>query len=276
MGVALHLSFLLALVLYVLSCVFYSKLIYSNAGLIDRKTKKQNLPYNFLLAAFVIHFSSFAFWTLGNKSLPNPDFSSTLFFISLALAGSFVFLNKKLLISSFGAIIAPITFLFLLIASVLFHYPSSEANSFPDYFSLWVHIILNVFSYVAYVFAFICSVFLLLKEKILKSKNNISLLSFFPSVKKLDKLSINSLVLGFIFMFTGILTGIMYSSSNSLSLSSSKLLSSFILLGAYFFLLTARKFFNFKGRKFALLSLFCFLITVLSLVLSGFSGSHVS
>ncbi len=285
MGVALHLSFLFALVLYVLSCVFYSRLIYSNSGVAKQYTgKRQSLPYNFLIAAFVVHFLAFLFWIVGNKSLPRPQFSSTLFFISLALAGSFILLNKKLLIKSFGAIIAPLTFIFLLLASILFHYPANssgssvgvEVSAFPDYFSLWVHIALNVFSYVAYVFAFICSAFLIIQDKIIKSKSNISWLSFFPSVAKLDKFSINSLILGFVLMSTGVFSGILYSINNSLPLNFSKLISSFILLGAYFFLLTARKFFNYKGRKFAVLSVFCFLITVCTLILSGLSGSHVS
>ena len=175
-----------------------------------------------------------------------------------------------------GALVAPLAFLFFTSASILFHYPQEEFM--PKSSFLWVHIALSIFGHVAFVFAFVFSFFLIVQEKLIRSKVNLSWQYFFPPVRMLDDLNYYSLLFGLVFMLSGVFSGVVYAGFYDISINPSqgRLFWSLVTILIYAVLILSRKMFRFRGSKSAWLSIVGFAFVACSLIASGVSGSHVN
>lgn len=284
MGIFLHTLFIAAISLYVLSSLFYARVLWVSI-FSGKKSKLEGakLPFNMLMAAFAFHLIAYSVGAFGMlffgkfyaSGFLQPTFASTLSLISFFLVGVFVVLSQRLSIRFMGAIVAPLAFLFFLASSILFHYP--QPDFFPKSTFLWVHIALSIFGHVAFLFAFIFSLFLLIQEKLIRSKISLSWQPVLPAVRILDDLNHYSLMLGFIFMITGVFTAVIYAGFYQIPLEASekRMFWSLLTLAIYSFLLVGRNLFSIRGSKSAWMSIVAFLFVACSLVVSGMAGSHV-
>jgi ABC-type transport system involved in cytochrome c biogenesis permease subunit len=161
-------------------------------------------------------------------------------------------LELRLKEQAFGMFIVSLLVTFLFISNLLPH----QHGPLPPYFrDKWVqiHIFLMLVAYTAFAIGFIASVMYLMLFKELKEKNLKFFYSRLPALELLDKMGMESLTLGFVFLTIGILV--------SLSIGSEylphawyldlKVLSVFVTWIIYAAYLGSRWFLNSSPRKSA-------------------------
>ncbi len=168
----------------------------------------------------------------------------------------YLYLEIRLREQAFGVFIVGLIFVFVLLSNL---FPAHH-GTLPAFFQdkwVQVHIVTMLFSYTGFAISFIASAMYLMLFRELKEKNLKFFYSRLPALELLDKMSLESLTIGFIFLTIGIFI--------SLSIGSEylphawyfdvKILSVFATWLIYAGYLGARWFLNSSPRKSAYFSI---------------------
>ncbi len=256
---------------YFLSFVFYIRYF-------QEQRKNLAKPATFFLIAGVLLQAIVLLWQWKLEghfpivSVGEATFTWMFFFGFL-----YLILEIRLREQAFGVFIVGLIVTFVFISNLL----PLHHGPLPDFFrDKWVqiHILTMLFSYTGLTIGFIGSVMYLLLLKELREKKLKYFYSRLPALELLDKLSLESIYVGFIFLTIGILIALSLGSKylTHAWYLDAKILSVFITWIFYAIYLGARWLLNWHPRKCAYLSLVGFGWIVISFLIisSIFSKVH--
>ena len=192
--------FLIALCLYLVSTIFYLLFL-----AIDKKGIEA-LGHFSLLSGFIVHFISTCFRYFQAGYTPITNLHESLSFLSLCMAGFFLFLKRSYKISILGSIIVPFLSLVFIWALWL---PSDIKPLAPILQSYWlpVHTIFAFIGNSIFFISFFVSILYLSLERGIKRKKFSPISTRFPSLEVLDSINYRCMSYGFPFLTIGIITG---------------------------------------------------------------------
>ena len=131
-----------------------------------------------------------------------------------------------------------------------------------------IHVLLSITSYGLFALSFIASIMYILQESWLKQKRIIWTTKWLPSLFLLDDLAYKTLTIGLPFLTLGIITGALWADRiyGSYWNWDPKETWSLILWFAYIFILHGRISLGWRGKKFAWVSIVCFLLVVFGFI----------
>ena len=206
-------------------------------------------------------------YRLGIGHAPLSNLYESLIFFSWTIILLYILVEWRTKSRSIGTFITPLAFLALAYASFSDRVKSGIQPLVPALQSNWLtaHVITCFFGYSAFALAFSLSVMYLLKKLDVPGRENI-FLRLIPRPGVLDNLSYQMVVIGFIMLTLGIITGSVWANSAWGSYWSwdPKETWSLITWFVYATLLHSRMIKGWKGQRLAVLSLigfFCVLFT---------------
>ncbi|MBN2031933.1 MAG: c-type cytochrome biogenesis protein CcsB [Deltaproteobacteria bacterium] len=204
-------------------------------------------------------------YQLGIGRAPLSNLYESLIFFAWTMILLYIIVEWKTKNKSVGAFIAPIAFLTMAYASFSPAISSRIQPLIPALKSNWLiaHVITCFFGYAAFALAFALSMMFLLKKLDSPERKNL-FLRIIPDSWLLDELSYQMVVIGFLFLTLGILTGSVwaYSAWGAYWQWDPKETWSLITWLVYAALLHSRMVRGWKGNKLATLSIigFCCVI----------------
>ena len=197
--------FLIALGLYLISTIFYLLFL-----AIDRKNI-ENIGHYSLLSGFIIHFLSTCYRYFQAGYTPITNLHESLSFLSLCIAGFFLFLKRVYKISILGTIITPFLSIIFVWALSL---PSDIKPLAPVLQSYWlpIHTIFAFIGNSIFFVSFFVSILYLFLERGIKRKRFSPISIRFPSLEVLDSINYKCMSYGFLFLTIGIITGSLWAS----------------------------------------------------------------
>jgi len=255
-----HLWLEFALALYALAMFFAVASLTGLAG----KTTQWLAPVMGVGALF--HFVSLLETSIQNGQLApvNPAQSESA--LAFLLVAVFLLVYGFYKTSTHGVIIAPIVFLLALASALSEKQPGVTLGVSVPAIWIYLHIAMIFAGYAALFLSFVSSVFYLVQERSLKTKNMGGLASRMPALAVLDDISGKTLQAGFPFMTVGLALGVMigFMMEGPAPFLDSKVILSTLMWILYVFLLFMRWKAGVRGRNAAVLSLFATLLAASS------------
>lgn len=194
------------------ACYGVSVILYL-AYLIVQRDNLYNAGRYALLGGFSFHTIILGMEIAARGHIPAFTLSQALFVSGWTLAGVFLALHRKLKLKFFGIYAAPMVLLIVL-AALLLPEPSREAVTDLDTLagSVWLiaHIITIFVGNSALILAGGAGVFYLIQERAIKHKKRGFFYKRLPPLEMLDSAGYACLVVGFIMLTVGLITGIVY------------------------------------------------------------------
>jgi len=247
------------------------------AFIVAQKKSIFKVSFRLLLTAFAFHtaFLIYNWITLG--ILPVLGLKSALSSFAWFVTLVYLVFHNRFGLMVLGSFVTPFLSAVMIISAVV---PGTELVIQPALKSawLWVHVITVFAGDGMFVITFMGSIMYLMQERQIKKKLRGSVYSRLPSLESLDSINKTSLIYGFCFLTTGLITGAMYAqfAMGSYWQWDSKEVWSMITWLAYAVLLHGRLAVGWRGKKAALLSVSCFIILLFAFLGGGilFSGYH--
>jgi cytochrome c-type biogenesis protein CcsB len=223
--------------------------------------------YISLFVGFIFHtlFLAHQYYTLGTA--PVIDLKSSLSFFSWCIIGVYLIFQLRFGLMVLGSFVAPLAAL-LMISSVAI--PAGEVTVQPMLKSVWLTIHVGTIFIGDGVFAitFMAAIMYLIQERGIKKKTRGAFYSRLPSLETLDAINHYSLISGFPFLTIGIITGAIYAQYvlGSYWRWDPKEVWSLITWLSYAVLLHERLAVGWRGRRAALMSIFCFCILLFTFI----------
>lgn len=245
----------LAALFYIVSWVFKKQQLGKAASWIFLVGASGNL------AGFILRWVES--YQLGIGHAPLSNLYESLVFFALTIAVFYLFVEWRYNNRIIGAFTSPVSFLAMAYASLS---PSPNITDriqplIPVLKSNWliVHVVTCFLGYAAFAIAFGISIMYLAKQK--DTAGNSTLLSSFPNLSLLDELTHQMVVVGFLFLTAGIITGAVWANSAWGTYWSwdPKETWSLITWFVYATLLHARMLRGWHGKRIAYLSILGFL-----------------
>ena len=164
-------------------------------------------------AGFICHCLLLGLQIAACGHIPAFTLSQALFVSGWALAGVFLALHRKLNLNFFGIYVAPLTLFIVLAALLLPDAPDPKAaglNDWPQNLWLMSHIITIFIGDAALALAGGAGVFYLVQERAIKNKKRGFFYRRLPPLELLDRAGYACLVVGFIMLTIGLITGMVY------------------------------------------------------------------
>lgn len=182
-----------------------STLVYALSLALNRPSLARPAYYSILMA-FLVHFSSVITRYLEAGYTPITNIYESLSFLSLCIAGFFVYIRRVYRVPMIGCIIAPLV---SFIAILSLNFPSEIRPLVPALNSAWlpVHTILSFIGNSIFIVGFFISLVYLAVEREIKKKRAFFFSEKFPSLSTLDRINYRCMSLGFPFLTAGIITG---------------------------------------------------------------------
>ncbi|MDM8523793.1 c-type cytochrome biogenesis protein CcsB [Desulfococcaceae bacterium HSG8] len=151
-------------------------------------------------------------YQLGVGHAPLSNLYESLVFFALAIAVLYLIIEKKYRLSTIGAFAMPLAFLALAYASLSPNISDRIQPLLPALKSNWLiaHVITCFIGYAAFAVAFGLSLMFLVKRE---DRPPESVWSKMPALPVLDELTHRMVVLGFLFLTAGIITGAVWANS---------------------------------------------------------------
>jgi cytochrome c-type biogenesis protein CcsB len=159
-----------------------------------------------LLVGFVSHLAATAERYFHAGYTPITNIHESLSFLSLCLAGFFIYLKTFYRASVLGAVVSPV--LAVLITFAL-SFPSEIRPLPPVLQSFWlpIHTIFAFVGNAVFFMGFLVSIIYLVAERHVKRKKGNSILPGLPSLETLDRINYKCMSIGFPLLTIGIITG---------------------------------------------------------------------
>jgi len=164
-------------------------------------------------AGFLFHSLVLGAQIVNRGHVPAFNLSQALFVSAWAMAGVFLGLHRKLNLKFFGIYVTPLVLLIVLTAMLLPDPSHKEIAGLKGLAgSLWLmtHIVTIFIGYASMALAGGVGLFYLIQERAIKSKKRGFFYKRLPPLELLDNAGYACLVLGFIMMSVGLITGIVY------------------------------------------------------------------
>ncbi len=192
-------------------------------------------------------------------------FKSALSFFSWSIICAYLVFQIKFKIRVLGSFITPFAAFLMIISSAM---PRLSEPVIFQVKSIWlaVHIVVAFLGNGLFVITFLAAIMYLLLERSIKHKKFGSFYSRLPSLATLDSINYYSMIYGFIFLTGGMITGSVYSQFivGRFWQWDPKEMWSLITWLSYAILIHERLAVGWRGRKAALMSIFCFCILIFS------------
>jgi cytochrome c-type biogenesis protein CcsB len=166
-----------------------------------------------LFSGFLCHTFILGLRVAITGNIPAFTLAQALFVSGWALAAVFLVLHRKLSLKFFGVWATPLILLTVLVALMLPDTPRGEITALKGQAgSVWLmaHIITVFIGNAALALACGCGVFYLIQERAIKDKKRGFFYRRLPPLEMLDSAGYACLVLGFIMLTLGLITGIVY------------------------------------------------------------------
>ena len=152
-------------------------------------------------------------YQLGFGRAPLSNLYESLVFFALTIAALYLIIEQTYHNRTIGAFAVPLAFLSMAYASLSPNISDQIQPLLPALKSNWLiaHVVTCFIGYGAFTVAFGISLMYLLKNRSSGGKHR--LLSSFPEAKVLDKLTYRMIMLGFLFLTIGIITGAVWANS---------------------------------------------------------------
>lgn len=189
-----------SLCLYLISTLIY--LLF----LITGKNRLGRPAHLSLMGGFLLHFVSLGLHYIQAGYTPVTNLHEALSFLSLCIAGFFLYLRRSYRIEILGCIIAPLLSLMLIWALA---FPGVIRPLPPVLRSYWlpIHTIFSFAGNAILFIGFFVSIMYLVVERNIKRKNLSSLSERVPSLETLDSMNYTCMSYGFPLLTVGIISG---------------------------------------------------------------------
>ncbi len=156
--------------------------------------------------AFVLQSLSVVLHVIDTGVIPVEGFTEGLAFFAWLLVATYVFVQRKQEVSVLAAAIAPMAFLFTLLAIEFY----SERTVLPESWQtpwLTVHVTLAFLGNAVFGLAFVVSLVYLVQERLLKSHRRAWMIRRLPALETMDRLGYLFLFWGFPLLSLGMVSG---------------------------------------------------------------------
>ncbi len=152
-------------------------------------------------------------YQLGFGRVPLSNLYESLVFFALSIAGLYLFVEKRQGHRTMGAFVLPIAFLCLAYASLSPNISDRIQPLLPALKSNWliVHVITCFIGYAGFAIAFCLSLMVFLRKD--NKEGRASMWSKIPDLHSLDDLTHKMVMIGFLFLTVGIITGAVWANS---------------------------------------------------------------
>jgi cytochrome c-type biogenesis protein CcsB len=261
------LPFLFSTALYLASTLAYLLYLLSNS------LRAERTGHYLLFSGFLVHFLSVILRYVEAGYTPITNIHESVSFLTLCLAGFFLYLKRVYKIEVLGIILLPVISILMISASVL---PSDIRPLAPVLRSYWlpVHTVFAFLGNAIFFLSFFVSLIYLMAERRIKRKS-LTMAARFPPLETLDAINYKCMAYGFPFLTVGIITGSIWAGFAWGSYWSwdPKETLSLITWIVYAILLHNRLAMGWRGRKTAYMMILGFLsIVVTFLGVSYFLG----
>ncbi len=199
-------------------------------------------------------------YRLGIGHAPLSNLYESLIFFAWTTVLLYLYIERRYKFRTIGAFATPLAFLALAYASLSPNISDRIQPLLPALKSNWLiaHVIACFIGYAAFAIAFGISIMYLVKKR--DAEGNSAIIERFPSPKVLEELNHQMVMLGFLFLSAGIITGAVWANSawGRYWGWDPKETWSLITWFVYATLLHARMMRGWRGRKIAYLSIFGF------------------
>jgi ABC-type transport system involved in cytochrome c biogenesis permease subunit len=187
--------------------------------------------------------------------------------LAFLLAAVYYFIEISTGIKSMGSFVFPLIFLFQIVST--FGVNVIEENNAVFNTPLFgIHVFTSMIGYSAFVFSMILGVMYIYLFREIKGKKLRFIFDRLPPLESLEKMNIRSVILGFIFLTVGIISGVIWARSAWLELSffDPKIFISWVMWLIYFVSIVCRFIFSWSGRKLGYMSVFGFIVMIFTFV----------
>lgn len=274
-------------ILLVLALLFYLAGAFYAIILFAAKAEKRNGHLKTLITVgFIVHSAAIAvdWWQLGHFPIVNPKEVSSL--IAWAIVAYYLGMSLRYQARALPTFLLPLVFIFTL-ASLLIQTPDHPlpqvlegaiTASTVTQIIFPAHVMLVILSYAAFVMTFVSGVMYLIQERDLKAKNIGGAFQLLPALNTCDEMGYRSLTIGFVLLTLGVATGIIWNNQRDGRYwhNDPKEVMALVTWLVYLFIIHYRLTAGWRGRRVALLSIFGFLVVLLTwLGARTLGGYHV-
>ena len=246
-------------------------ILLATGGFIVYIIKQQKIifkwSYRILLIGFVFHTLYLAqqYYNLGTA--PVLGLKSALSFFSWTIIGVYLVFQLRFKLMVLGSFIAPFAAFLMIISSTI---QGMEVIVRPIFKSAWliVHVGTIFIGNGLFAVTFMVAIMYLIQERQIKKKKFGSFYTRLPSLETLDSMNYHSLMYGFPFLTIGMITGSVYA-HYALGIYwqwDPKEVWSLITWLFYAALLHERLAVGWRGRRAAVMSIFCFLVLIFTFI----------
>ena len=246
-------------------------ILLATGGFIVYIVKQQKIifkwSYRILLTGFVFHtlYLAHEYYALGTA--PVLGLKSALSFFSWTIIGVYLVFQLRFKLMVLGSFIAPLAAFLMIISSTI---PGMEVIVRPIFKSAWLTVHVGAIFIGNGIFAvtFMAAIMYLIQERQIKKKKFGSFYTRLPSLETLDSINYYSLMYGFPFLTIGMITGSVYAqyALGSYWRWDPKEVWSLITWLFYAALLHERLAVGWRGRRAAIMSIFCFLVLIFTFI----------
>ncbi|MCP4650601.1 MAG: c-type cytochrome biogenesis protein CcsB [PVC group bacterium] len=259
------------LIAYLISAACFS------ISLISTRTFINKLAVFFTIFGFITHTATLILRTIAAKFPPMSNLYESMSLFAWTIVLVFLIVYYKYKINIFGVLVMLISSLVILYASTL---DSAIRPLLPALQSYWlaVHVITCFLSYACFACAFSLGIMYLIQERQVKTKQLGWFFSRMPSLAIMDKINHNIILVGFVLLTAGIITGSVWAQTAwgnwwSWDPKETWALITWLIYAAY---LHARLNAGWRGKRAAILSIIGFVSVLFTYLGVGLlmSGLH--
>jgi len=217
------------------------------------------------LLAFIFHSIAFLLYWWNKKHFPITTISESIFLLGWLLVPIILFIeyrNKDIIMNT---ILMPLVLISVL--NILIHYPTSFVLN-PVLKSRWIfiHVPISLLGFFFLFVSFGASIMYIIQERAVKTKKYNWIYVRLPSMQESDLVNHYCIMLGFIFISFGIITGVLWSKTafnKFWQWDIKEILTAFTWV-IYAILLFSREAMNRKGKFVAYFSIAAFLLVLIT------------
>lgn len=253
---------------FILTAALYGFAVIAYLVCLVRTSPKMSLWAGRMLAAgFTAHLLSTIHLGVQMKYLPLTNMQESLSFLSLSIAGAFLYFERAYKVTVLGSFITPVS-LMMLIASSTLHAEARQLAPILQSNWFWFHALLAFISYACFAIAAGVAIMYLLQRYFLKTKHFGALFQKLPSLETMDEISYRCLTVGFPLLTVAIISGSIWQEKalGSYWNWDRKQAWSLIIWFIYATLLHGRLTIGWRGKRAAILSILGFAVVLLTFI----------
>ncbi len=207
-----------SLILSITTFVYGTAALLYISGWIFRKNIIGHIAFYVSIIGFIGNLAGFGLrwaesYQLGFGRAPLSNLYESLVFFALAIAALYLVVERRQGNRTMGAFVMPIAFLCLAYASLSPNISDRIQPLLPALKSNWLiaHVVTCFIGYAGFAIAFCLSLMVFLRKK--NTEDGASIWSRIPDLHSLDDLTYKMVMLGFLFLTLGIITGAVWANS---------------------------------------------------------------